>query len=254
MVREHVASWSPLSVFDTGDGLAVSYDGEPLGEIQPKHLGWARPLTRFGMRIYLSRITGTDRERGLLGVNIVFGHVGDAVGRLTDALAGLTPPVDARLTSGTASGDGASGGSPRALFGPPAIRLHAERGDGATESVDRLELVVAGGIPVGQEHTALGAASEDIVLFRTVAGQARMSIPHVVHHSPMGVDWGSKAGRAGMADLARSILIHVADEATADRLATPFADGVIRRLPYRGGVIRADDVRHWIARTTGQVR
>jgi len=254
MVREQTATWSVLDIEDTGDGLAISYDGEPVGEIQPKHLGWARPLMSFGLRLYLSRITGTDRDRATLGCNVVFGHVGDAVGRLTDALAGLSRPTDVKLVSMVSSGDGATGEAPRALFGPPAIRLQAERGDGAPESADGLSLVVASGVPVRDEHEALTGSADDVVLFRRVDGTACMSIPHIVTHSPTGVDWGAKAGRAGMADFASSVLVHVADAETADALATLFVEGVVSRLPYRGGVIRAGDVQLWIQRSTAGSR
>ena len=209
MVREQAAPWSPLEIHDTGDGLAVLYYGDPVGEVQTKqHLGWVRPLVPFGLRLYLSRVTGTDRDRATLGCNVVFGHVGDAVGRLTDALAGLTPPADARLASLVSSGDGTAGEAPKALFGPPAIRLQAERGDGASSPADGLALVV-GGVPVRDEHEALTGHADDIVCFRTVTGEARMSIPHVVQHSPTGIDWGAGAGRAGLADFALSVLTHV---------------------------------------------
>lgn len=62
IVHDRVAPWSPLEVHDTGAGLAVSYGDDRLGEIQPKHVAWARPLVPFGMKVYLARVTGHERE------------------------------------------------------------------------------------------------------------------------------------------------------------------------------------------------
>ena len=220
LLRECVDPWTELVIDDTGEGLLVRYDDVLLGKIQPKHLGWVKPLIPFGLTLHLSRVTGHDYEGYSLGCNVVLGHVGASLDRLLDAL-------------GRAGGDGRPGRVPVVSATPVPL---------ATEATTE--------VPVREEHEALTGHADDVVLFRTVAGEARISVPHTVCHSPTGVDWGAQAGRAGMADLALSVLSHIADEETADQLSTLFVDGVVCRLPYRGGVIRAGDIRVWMDRTT----
>jgi len=113
MVREHVSPWTELSLDDTGGGLAVRYGDDVLGEVQPKHLGWARPLVPFGLKLYFCRVTGHDYDAYTLGCNVVFGYVGQALDRLLDALGegALRGPVRLAVSagdSGVTSGDGAS--------------------------------------------------------------------------------------------------------------------------------------------------
>ena len=221
LVREHVPTWTELAMDDTGDGLAVRYEDDMLGEVQPKHLGWVRPLVPFGLTLHLARVTGRDYEGYTLGCNVAFGHVGAALGRFLGAL-------------GQTGGDGQQTSHPPTLAAPSPSQSQREESE----------------IPVREEHEALAGDAGDVVLFRQLDGGARISIPHRVTHSPTGVGWGARAGRAGMADLALSVLTHVAGEDVADALATRFVESIASRLPYRGGVLRAADIRRWIARTT----
>ena len=212
-------TWAPLDLEARGGGYAVLHDGQVLGRIQPKHLGWLRPLVPFGLAVFLSRITGTDggmnpRKRSAryrLGCNVAFGHVGDAVTTLLDALG---------------AGDGS-----------PAV------------SRTSLRLVVPAApspppVPIRPEREAVGADPSDVVLWRTLEGEAHASVPHVPRHSPSGIEWGY--GGSGPADLARSILLALTDVPTADALYQQFKHEVIATVPEKGGVLRAADVRAWV--------
>lgn len=227
LVREGYRPFEALSV-DTHstDGIAVSLGDEPLGSIQPKHVPWARPLIPFGLRIYLARVTGSERDGYTLGANIVFGGVGTALDRLLDALG--TP----------AGGDGASSAAPAVPARPSPTETH---GDGAATAV---RLVVPPTPETSTEAPTVDPA--DIVLWRTINGEARASVTHVVRHSPSGLEWGY--GGSGPADLARSVLLALADEETAERLYVAFKDDVVAHVPFAGGVLRAADVRAWLDR------
>ena len=210
MVRGQVAPWTELELDDTGDGLVVRL-GDELGEVQSKHLGWLRPLIPFGARLYLSKVTGTDYEGYSLGVNVVVGHVGHALGKLRDALG-----------SAGSSGDGHRGAVP------------------AVSETSRTPLRLV----IRPEHEALTGDPDDVVLFRRVDGTACATVPHVVRHSPTGIAWGF-AG-SGPADLARSVLLALTDEATAERFYQAFKAEVVVRVPHAGGVLRATEVRAWV--------
>ncbi|OZC01498.1 hypothetical protein BSZ36_17310 [Rubricoccus marinus] len=86
--------------------------------------------------------------------------------------------------------------------------------------------------------------AEDIVLWRTLEGEAHVSVPHVARHSPTGFEWGY--GGSGPADLARSILLALLDEPTADALYQRFKQDVVTTVPEAGGVLRAADIRAWV--------
>ena len=207
MLRERVPAWTELALDVGEDQIAVLYDGaEEIGAIQSKHVNWVRPLVPFGARLYLSKITGSERSGYTLGVNVVIGHVGRALDRLLDALgeAGL-------------GGDGASG-------------------DG---SARHLRLVTP------ERQAGPGADPADVVLYREIDGTARATVEHAIRHSPTGIEWGY--GGSGPADLARSILLGLTDEGTADRLYQRFKAEVVAAVPRGGGVIRASDVRAWLA-------
>ena len=221
------ATWLALDLDARGDHLVVSHNSRVLGRVQPKHLGWVRPLVPFGLAVYLSRVTGRGERRAesgafyRLGCNVAFGHVGDALAGLLDASHG---------------GDGAPsvhGRSPLRLVVPGESRVRT----------------APARVPVLPEHESLdGSPSsgkpDDIVLWRTPEGEARASVPHVARHSPTGIEWGY--GGSGPADLARSVLLALADEPTADALYQPFKHEVIGRVPPAGGVLRAADVRKWV--------
>jgi hypothetical protein len=66
-------------------------------------------------------------------------------------------------------------------------------------------------------------------------------MPHVVHHSPDGFEWGY--GGSGPADLARSILYDAVGPELADRWYQAFKWEFIARLPRVGGVIPLSQVK-----------
>ena len=219
------ARWAALDLDAVEDGLLARHDGAPLGLVQSKHLGWVRPLVPFGLTVYLSRVTGTGAAaRGYrLGCNVAFGHVGQALRRLAEGL-------------GETSGDGAQ---------------HAAPSSGA------LRLVVPGevrpiGIPVRPEYEALTGDPEDIVLWRTLEGEAHASVPHAARHSPTGIEWGY--GGSGPADLALSVLLALTEEQTANALYQRFKQEVVAAVPEAGGVLRAADVRRWVERARCHAR
>ena len=221
--RDPNATWRALDLDIRGDDLVVSAGGRVLGRVQPKHLGWVRPLVPFGLRVYLSRVTGADAgaPRGYrLGCNVAFGHVGDAVAALAGAAGG---------------GDGASSAHDRA-----SLRLVVARG--ATVQA----ATAATGIPILPEAESHSGEPDDVVLWRTCDGEAHASVPHAARHSPTGIEWGY--GGSGPADLARSILLALVDEPTADALYQRFKAEVVSAVPEVGGVLRAADVRAWAER------
>jgi hypothetical protein len=90
------------------------------------------------------------------------------------------------------------------------------------------------------------ADPDDVVLFRDIDGTARATVEHVVRHSPTGIEWGY-AG-SGPADLARSVLTALVGADTADRLYQVYKDDVVAHVPFAGAVLKAADVRRWVAR------
>ncbi len=199
----------------TTEGVRVSYGDTLLGEVQPKHVPWLRPLIPFGLTVHLARITGSETEGRTLGVNVVFGHAGPAITALGVAL-------------GT-SGDGSA--TRPSVFPVPA--LPRSTGDGAS---GELTLVV----PTGDTDPL------DVVLYRDIDGTARATVVHTPVHAPTGIDWGRLG--AGPADLALAVLTAVAGADMAERHSAAFAAEVVARIPYAGGVLRAARVRDWLAR------
>ena len=215
-------SWLALDLDARGDHLVVSHGGHRLGRVQHKHLGWVRPLVPFGLTVHLARVTGTDasgpRSGYRLGCNVAFGHVGEALGRLDETLA-------------DPGGDGAGRGPLRLVVS-----------NGVPEEVTQDGI----GVPVQPEYEVLTGDAEDVVLWRTAEGVARASVPHSARHSPTGIEWGY--GGSGPADLALSVLLVLADERAANALYQRFKAEVVARVPERGGVLRAADVRAWVER------
>ena len=232
LVRNPAEPWAALDVEATADGLLASHDGELLGHVQTKHLGWVRPLVPFGLDLHLARVTGHAYDGYTLGVNVVFGHVGAALDRL---LAALGAGGDG------ASGDGASSGPVLAASGGPQPEVSDGDGAAQTAAPAPLRLVVRA------EHDTLrpGYDPADVVLYRRLDGTAVATVDHVVRHSPDGIEWGYDG--AGPADLARSVLLTLTDEPTAERLYQGFKAEVVARVPRAGGVLRAADVRAWAA-------
>ena len=198
-----------------GGALAVSAvrsDGslQPVGRLQPKHVGWATPLLgdgdrlgvpRSGLSVHLHAVTGLDRRaRGLpvtLGVNVRVSGLG-----------------------------GASGPPPR-----PALRAVAEPAAPYRSG--------GGGHPE-PPHPVLA-----VRLWRDADGVARMTCPHAARHSPSGPEWGY--GGSGPADCARSVLLALTDEATASRHYQAFKADVIALLPPEGAVLTRAAVLAWLA-------
>lgn len=227
------ARWAALDLDAAEGDLRASLDGRPLGLVQSKHLGWVRPLVPFGLTVYLARVTGTGAASSAaaggggyrLGCNVAFGHVGQALRRLAESAGHAPLPVPA-------GGDGAP----------------------ATPSVDDrspLRLVVPGearpeptGIAVLPECEAITGDRDDVVLWRSLDGEAHASVPHAARHSPTGIEWGY--GGSGPADLARSVLLAFVDPRTAEALYQRFKREVVARVPDEGGVLRAADVRAWV--------
>ncbi len=215
LVRDPAEPWAPLALDVSADGITAALDDEALGEIQSKHAGWVRPLVPFGLTVHLARVTGSETEGYRLGCNVVLGHVGEALDRLLDALG----------ETGGPTGDGAAFAEPE----PPTSPLR---------------------LVVRPEADVLrpGYDAQDVVLYRRIDGTARASVAHVPRHSPTGIEWGYCG--SGPADLARSVLLALTDEATAERLYQRFKADVVARIPHPGGVLRAADVRAWVAAQT----
>ncbi len=214
LVRDPAEPWCPLALDVTPETVTASLGDEALGAVQPKHIGWVRPLVPFGLTAHLARVTGSETEGYTLGCNVVLGHVGEALDRLLDALGETEGPAT--------GGDGAASAEPE----PPTSPLR---------------------LVVRPEADVLrpGYDPDDVVLYRRIDGEACASVAHVPRHSPTGIEWGYLG--SGPADLARSVLLSLTDEPTAEALYQRFKADVVARVPRAGGVLRAADVRAWAA-------
>ena len=230
LADDSTAQWAVLDLDAAGDSLVASRDGAPLGLVQSKHLGWVRPLLPFGLTVHLSRVTGDPNNRRYrLGCNVAFGGVGEALRRLADGL-------------GETGGDGAQHPAPSERApGSSALRLVVP-GEARPIGVSRDPI----GISVRPEYEALTGDPEDVVLWRTLEGEAHASIPHAARHSPTCIEWGY--GGSGPADLALSVLLALTDEQTANALYHRFLREVVASVPEVGGMLRAADVRRWVER------
>lgn len=72
----------------------------------------------------------------------------------------------------------------------------------------------------------------------------RAELPHVVHHSPSGFEWGYNG--SGPADLAHSILAYALRHRVHPRMYQQFKFTVVARLPDKGWRIPAEKVATWI--------
>lgn len=224
--------WDALDLDVQDDRVAVSHRGERLGEVQSKHLPWVLPLVPFGLGLCLTRVTGTDRAldarygRALkLGCNVAFVGVGEA----------LAETAGERTAQG---GDGAPatpGRSPLRLVVPGEAQVHPDPVE--------VRLLPEREAPDGQPSAG---DPDDVVLWRTREGTACASVPHVVRHSPTGIEWGYLG--SGPSDLALSVLTALSDERAAGALYQRFKQEVVARVPEEGGVLRAAEVRAWVER------
>ena len=126
---------------------------------------------------------------------------------------------------------------------------------GIARAIDRLSAlperpVAQGTLAVVVESLASygsggGEATLAVRLWRDRDGTARMSCPHVVRHSPSAPEWGY--GGSGPAGCARSVLLALTDEATADAHYQDFKHEVIAALPEHGAVIQRTAVLAWLS-------
>lgn len=77
-----------LGITEESDRLVVSFADVVIGEIQPMHRDWLRPLLKIGATAHLLAVTGTDADWKYLGCNI-------AIAGLQQALAGPHPSPSA---------------------------------------------------------------------------------------------------------------------------------------------------------------
>jgi hypothetical protein len=226
VARDVGAPWEPLALDVTAGEIRVFYRGELVGEVQPKHAGWVRPLLPFGLVVRLTRVTGTSGDVYRLGCNVAFTGVGEALGRRADVASGI-------------GGDGAPVAS--SVDARSRLRL------AVADLVRHEPAAVLTEVPVLPEREALTGGPEDIILWRTPEGEAHASVPHAVRHSPSGMEWGYSG--SGPADLALSVLLALTDEPTANMLYHRFKHEVVTTITEEGGVLRADDIRRWVERT-----
>ena len=224
LVRNGYEPYERLAVDTTAEGVQVWRGDEIVGEVQTKHVPWVRPLVAFGLSVHLGRVTGHETEGHTLGVNIVFGGVGRALGALAEALG---------------SGDGASGDGASSDRASGGLRLVVQ-----AETTAPSESSDSGDVPPFQ----------DIVLWRDARGVAHASLGtaegaplrHVVRHSPTGIEWGY--GGSGPSDLALSVLTAVAGADQAERHYRALVADVITRVPRSGGLLRAERALAWLSR------
>lgn len=214
-----------LDVTEENDGkrviLVVSHEGDVLGEMQSKWTPVIRPLLAFSAQVRLIRVTGHESSF-TLGCNVAYTGLGRAVEALNHAL-------------GTdVSGDGFGCDGTANAVAPTHARAHR---------VEVHALPDSGG-------DNLSGDPDDVHLWRSADGTACASVPHIARHSDTGVSWGGLG--AGCSDLAYSVLVHLFDEEIAKRHALALKEDVISTVPRSGGVIRATDVRAWLASQADQ--
>jgi hypothetical protein len=164
--------------------------------------------SRSGLAVHLHVVTGLDRRARGLPVTL---GVNVRLSGFDRALCAPPPPVPV----------------------PPAPALRA-----VAETA--VAYRTGGESPRVEEPTALA-----VRLWRDADGTARMTCPHVVRHSPSGPEWGY--GGSGPADCARSVLLALTDEATADAHYQAFKADVIAALPEHGAILQRTAVLAWLA-------
>ena len=217
-----------LVVSHTLDVHAVRSDRtlRPLGRIQPKHAAWLAPLLGRGATVHLHRVTGLNADgsrqpvtRGVTrrSTERVYKTLGVNV-----RISGLSRALDTRASR------------------PPSARLAPTR-------------VAEASAPYDASGRG-GEASPQVLavrLWRDADGTARMTCPHVVRHSPSGPEWGYRG--SGPADCARSVLLALVDEATAESHYQAFKDEVVALLPEHGAVVQRTVVLAWLSGPAGSV-
>ena len=216
--RDPSATWLALDLDARGPDLVVSHGARVLGRVQPKHLGWIRPLVSFGLALYLSRVTGADGSspRGYrLGCNVAFGHVGEALACLKNASHGGD---DAPSHQGRSPLRLVVTGGARVQTAPPAV-------------------------PVLPQAEASPMHSDDVVLWRTPRATPAPRSPTL----PSTRQRASNGATAAPArPTSRGACSALTDEPTADALYQRFKQDVVAIVPEVGGVLRAADIRAWV--------
>ncbi|GAV24774.1 hypothetical protein ciss_07070 [Carboxydothermus islandicus] len=85
------------------------------------------------------------------------------------------------------------------------------------------------------------------IILRRDGHLAITNIPHLIGggHSPDGFEWGY--GGSGPAELALNILYVITeDKELARRFYQQFKWDFIAKIPYKGGVIKRDEVINWL--------
>lgn len=75
--------WQPLTLHaeetERGTEILALWHGAILGRIRRKHVRWLLPLLRFGVRCYVSDVTGGTEGKAWFGCNIVLAGLGEAL-------------------------------------------------------------------------------------------------------------------------------------------------------------------------------
>ena len=199
------------------DVFAVRSDGslQRVGRIQPKHVPWLTPLLGAplsgvweGVVVHLHAVTGLDRRARGLPVTLGVNVRVSGLGAALDALCASVPAAPHRLRAAVAEP-------------PAAYSVGNSRG--------------------GEPSSPVLA----VRLWRDADGVARMTCPHAVRHSPSGPEWGY--GGSGPADCARSVLLALLGETTADAHYQAFKAEVVAQLPEVGAVISRAAVLAWLS-------
>ncbi|WP_095512501.1 DUF6166 domain-containing protein [Rubrivirga marina] len=179
------------------------------------------------------------------------------VGRLQPKhVAWATPLLGAGPRTGLAVHLHAVTGLDRRARGLPVtlgvnVRLSGLDGASGPPSRPALRAVAETTVPYRSSGGGRSGSAPPVLavrLWRDGDGTARMTCPHAVRHSPSGPEWGY--GGSGPADCARSVLLALADAATADAHYQAFKADVISRVPDDGAVISRAAVAAWLAGQT----
>ena len=91
-----------------------------------------------------------------------------------------------------------------------------------------------------------------IELYESGQLMRRFELPHIVKHSPTGMEWGF--GGSGPSDLANSLLAHVIEvNGVASALYQQFKADVVSRLNQDGFRLTDAEVREWLNQRWSQM-